>query len=117
MTIRIKAGDSLGLPLEVQSALKNLGRNIQLSRKRREMTQGDLSRAMFVTRQTVARLEKGDPSVAWSTFLLAIFCLRREKELTAFLAQENDRLGMLLDLRKLDKQKKIRRKKADDLDF
>lgn len=116
MTIRIRSNEAHSLPLEVQASLKSLGRNLQLSRKRRGMTQSDLARAMFVTRQTVARLEKGDPSAAWGTFLLAIFCLQREKELTGFLAPENDRLGMLLDMRKLDGRKKVR-SRADDLDF
>ena len=117
MTIQIKTNDSQNLPLDIQALLKNLGRNLQLSRKRREMTQGALAKAMFVTRQTVARLEKGDPAVALATFLLAIFCLQREKELTGLLAPENDKLGMLLDMKRLDRRKKIRSRGSDDLDF
>ena len=81
------------------------------------MTQGDLAKAMFVTRQTVARLEKGDPSVALATLLLAIFCLQREKELAGFLAPENDKLGMLLDMQRLDRRKKIRSGSGEDMNF
>jgi len=81
------------------------------------MTQATLAEAMFVTRQTVARLERGDPSVALSTFLLAVFCLQRERELDNFLAPEADELGMMLEMQRQDRRRTVRQKKRDDLDF
>ena len=117
MAIQITAKNSHLLPGEIQALLKNIGKNIQLSRKRREMSQADLAKAMFVTRQTVSRLENGEPSIAMATLLLAVFCLQREKELLGLLAPENDKLGMFLDTQRQEKRKAIKRRKRDDLDF
>jgi len=112
----LKATDQ-SLPADVRRHLQRLGQSIKLSRKRRDMTQAMLAQAMFTTRQTVARLERGDPAIAWSTFLLAIFCLQRKDELENFLTPEQDRLGMALGIQKQAKRQLVRQKKEDDLDF
>jgi transcriptional regulator with XRE-family HTH domain len=81
------------------------------------MKQHELASMMCVTRQTVARLEKGDPAIAFSSFLLAVFCLQREKELLGLLAPEQDRLGLMLEIQKQEKRRTVKREKRDDLDF
>lgn len=105
------------LPLDVQGILSNLGKNIQISRKRRDMTQAQLAEAMFVSRQTLGRIENGDPSIAISTYLTAIYCLQREKEFDDFLRPENDKIGMLRDIQRQENRKSVRHSKQNFPDF
>lgn len=84
-----------------------IGRRISLARKRREWTQQNLADKMYVTRQTVARLEKGEPTVSIGLYLLAAWILD-ESFLNAFIAPENDRKGMSLDLFRAESKQRIR---------
>lgn len=117
MKPKVIPAPSVSLPLDVQKILRSLGENIRLSRKRRDMTQNDLAKAMSSTRQTISKIERGDGSVAWETFIMAVFCLSREKELDKLLDPNADRTGLIIDSRKQEKRRRVRHRRLDDLDF
>lgn len=109
---------SLGnYPEGVQKILVNLGKNLKMSRKRRNLTMSALASSMFVTRQTVSRMESGDPTMSILVYLTAIFCLQREKELDDFLSPKNDVLGCMLDEIRQIQRKRVKPVEDDGLNF
>ena len=65
---------------------------------------------LFVSRDTLWRLERGDPTVALSVFVTAAFVLNLHHRLAALAAPETDEVGLSLDERRLPQR--IRRHKS-----
>ena len=53
-----------GLPPKARAQLVRLGESLAAIRKERGLSQENLAQRMFVSRQTLHRLEAGDPSVS-----------------------------------------------------
>ena len=106
-----------GLPHEVTNLLEKLGERLKLSRVRRNMTQKSLASAMFCTRQTVSKMERGDPSVSVGVFLTAAFCLQRLDEVEDIFIMENDILGQHIDAMRHAERSKVREKIEKKYDF
>ena len=51
------------LPLSVRRAMAKLGSDISTARRRRNMTIATLAERAFVGRNTITRVERGDPGV------------------------------------------------------
>lgn len=56
---------------------------------------------LFVSRDTLWRLERGDPSVALGTLATAAFILQLHEALGALATPKNDLLGLELDQQRL----------------
>jgi hypothetical protein len=63
-----------------------------------------MAERLFVSRDTLWRLERGDPTVALGTFATAAFVLQMHDRLRNFAAPEGDALGLSLDERRLPKR-------------
>jgi transcriptional regulator with XRE-family HTH domain len=63
------------LPLPVRRALRKLGGDVAASRKRRRITMSLMAERVMTTRQTIARVEKGDPRVAVGIYATVLFVL------------------------------------------
>lgn len=75
----------------------------------------DMASRMFVTRKTLARLEKGDPGVSFAVFASALWVLGLEKDLLSIAAPEQDKIGIFQERKRLPER--VRRPRSDDLDF
>lgn len=64
------------LPLPAASALRKLGREIAIARRKRGISTADMTSRLFVSRVTRWRLERGDPTVAMGTLATACFILQ-----------------------------------------
>lgn len=64
-----------GLPSKAVSQLVRIGGGLAQIRKQRGLSQENLAERMFVSRQTVHRLEAGDPSVSIAVLAAAMFAL------------------------------------------
>ncbi len=103
------------LPPPSRQALKTLGHDIAVARKRRRIPQQLLADRMLVSRQTVQRLEAGDPSVSLGVLASAFFVLGFTPRLEALLAPESDAMGISEDLARLPRR--THAPSDDDLDF
>lgn len=105
------------LPAPAQHALKTIGSNIQIARKRRGWSQAEMAGSILVTRKTLARLEAGDPSVGTAVLAAALHTLNMVEELGQIAAPEKDRVGLFHEKQRLPQR--IRKKKTpdDELDF
>lgn len=64
------------IPLPAPHALRKLGRDLALARRKRGISTSDMAARLFVSRDTLWRLEKDDPNVSLGTLATAAFILQ-----------------------------------------
>ncbi|MGH7969403.1 MAG: helix-turn-helix domain-containing protein [Limisphaerales bacterium] len=98
------------LPLPVTQALRKLGQDLAVARRKRGISTSDMASRLFVSRDTLWRMESGDPTVSVGTLATAAFVLQLHDRLGSLAAPEKDTLGLALDEQRL--RKRIRRVRA-----
>ena len=101
---------SAALPLPVTHALRKLGRDVALARRKRGISTADMAERLFVSRDTLWRLERGDPTVSMGTLATAAFVLGLHDRIAGLAAPSTDALALSLDEQRLPKR--IRRARA-----
>lgn len=89
------------LPIPIRQAVKDLGENISMARRRRRQTQADLAARMMVSLPTVRRVENGDPSVSIAIYYSALWALGLLNEVRGIAKPDEDKSAQLLDLERL----------------
>jgi transcriptional regulator with XRE-family HTH domain len=97
------------IPLPAAHALRKLGRDLALARRKRGISTQDMAERLFISRAKLWRLERGDPSVSLGTLATAAFVLQIHDRLANLAAPASDALALDLDERRLPKR--IRRAK------
>lgn len=97
------------LPLPVSHALQKLGRDLMLARRKRGIATAEMASRLFVSRDTLWRLERGDPSVSLGTLATAAFILQLHDRLANLASPASDLLGLSLDEKHLPKRIRTRR--------
>lgn len=92
------------LPLPVVSSLRKLGRDLALARRKRAISTADMAARLFVSRDTLWRLERGDPAVALGTLATAAYVLQLHDRLANLAAPATDDVALALDERRLPKR-------------
>ena len=82
--------------LAVTRALTALGRNIDLARRRRGLSQADLASRMSVSVSTVRRLEDGHPGTALTYLASALQVFGDLEKLSLLLDTQADSVGLAL---------------------
>jgi transcriptional regulator with XRE-family HTH domain len=95
------AANAQSMPVAAAYALRKLSRDLALARRKRGISTADMASRLFVSRDTLWRLERGDPSVAMGTFATAAFVLQLHDRLANVAAPETDALALSLDERRL----------------
>jgi transcriptional regulator with XRE-family HTH domain len=101
------------MPLPAKRALHKLGRDLAIARRKRGIGTRDMAARLFVSRDTLWRLERGDSTVAVGTLVTAAFILQLHNRLANLAAPASDELGLTLDERRLPER--IHRPKAKRL--
>lgn len=78
----------------VERILSVLGENIKLARLRRKLTSALVAERAGITRQTLTKVEKGDPGVAMGIYASVLHALNLEKDLLD--VAKDDELGRTL---------------------
>src|SRR5207249_12153335 len=89
------------IPLPAAHALRKLGRDLALARRKRGISTSDMAARLFVSRDTLWRLERGEPTVALGTLATAAFVLKLHDRLANLAAPASDELALSLDERRL----------------
>lgn len=89
------------LPLPAVHALRKLGRSLAIARRKRAISTSDMASRLFVSRDTLWRLERGDPSVALGTLATAAFIFQLHDRLANLAAASSDDIALSLDERRL----------------
>lgn len=98
------------LPLPVKRSLTKLGEDIKSARIRRRITAELMAERAFITRPTLAKVERGDPTVSLGIYATVMFVLGLAPRLDDLADVRSDQLGLQLDEERLPKR--VRRTSA-----
>jgi transcriptional regulator with XRE-family HTH domain len=99
------------LPLPVARALRKLGADIRDARRRRRIPARLLAQRVMTSHVTLAKAERGDPSVSIGIYASALFVLGLIDRLGALADASTDEVGLALDAERLPQR--VRRRAAD----
>jgi transcriptional regulator with XRE-family HTH domain len=90
----------------VEKQMRALGERLKLARLRRELATVLFAERLGISRDTLNRLEKGDPNIALGTYMRALRVLGLDQDMDA--VARDDELGRKLQDLKLPGQQKSR---------
>ncbi len=105
-----------GLPPETTASIRVLGEHIRIARIRRNLTMEEMSSRMYITRKTLARLEKGETGVSLAVLASALWVLDLDDNLKNIADPNQDTVGLFHERKKLPKRASTS-KHDDELDF
>ncbi len=85
------------LPIPVQKALRQLGKDISNARRRRRIAVKLMSERAGFSRITLSKIEKGDPSVSMGSYASALFVLGMSDHLAQVADASHDIVGRDLE--------------------
>jgi transcriptional regulator with XRE-family HTH domain len=98
----------LPIPLPVERAIRKLGSDISLARRRRHISQASLAERIGASLSTVRRMEKGDVRVPIHFFARALHVFGEVQALGALLDTAKDEIGLTLADERLPKRVRSR---------
>lgn len=84
------------IPLPVARALKKLGQDLALARRRRRISQESMAERIRTSVATLRRLERGDPRIAIGTITRAFQVLGELNKISNLLDTASDDIGLSL---------------------
>lgn len=106
----------LTLPIPVTRALRKLGHDIKDARRRRRIPMAIVAQRASISKPTLIKVERGDPSVSIASYATVLFILGLADRLGELAAPENDALGLQLEEENLPKRIRSKRKKKQSDD-
>lgn len=95
------------LPFPVQRALRKLGADASAARKRRRITMALMAERAMTSRQTIARVERGDPRVSMGIYATVLFVLGMTGRLADLLDATADPFVLDLDEERLPQRVRL----------
>ncbi|MCK6420850.1 MAG: XRE family transcriptional regulator [Aquabacterium sp.] len=93
------------LPPAVRALLRELGANLSIARKRRKESRRTWAARIGISEPTLARMEHGDPGVAFGTYATALWMIGRAQAIPELAAPQ-------LDLGALESEVRVARARA-----
>jgi transcriptional regulator with XRE-family HTH domain len=98
-----------GLPLAVARALRKLGHDLSVARKRRRLTMALVAERAFISRLTLARVERGDPGVSLGIYATVLFVFGMADRVGELADPGKDPVGRGLEEEQLPRRVRSRR--------
>ena len=95
------------LPIPVISALRKLGQDINDARRRRRITAQLMAQRAGLSRSTIGKIEKGDPTTSMGSYGAVLFVLGMEKRLSDLVDSMHDLVGRRLEDENLPRRVRI----------
>ena len=95
-----------GLPFSAKRSLTKLGEDISIARRKRRISTESMAERAFISRSTLYKIERGDPSVSVGAYTAVLAILGLTDGLTQLADRRNDDLG--LDLEEFRLPKRVR---------
>ena len=107
VVIEVKTRKAVVLP-KTEDILRQLGEQIRLARLRRDLSVNLVCERAYISRATLWKVEKGDPSVAIGIYAVVLHALdNMDKDL--LLVAKDDKVGKTLQDLKIDVRKRASR--------
>jgi transcriptional regulator with XRE-family HTH domain len=101
-----------GLPLPVRRALGKLGQDLSAARRRRRLSMAMVAERALVSRNTLARVERGDAGVSMGIYATVLFVLGLADRVGELADPSRDALGLALEGERLPRRVRTSRKKT-----
>ena len=99
------------LPIPVARALRKLGHDIKAARRRRRIAMAIVAQRASLSKPTLIRVERGDPSVSIGSYATVLFVLGMTERLADVADAKNDPVGLQLEEENLPKRIRGARKR------
>ena len=96
------------LPTAVKRSLAKLGADLNTARRKRGLTAAAVAERMGVSKSTYLRVEKGDATVMFGTYAMALFVLGFGDVLRDLIDPSRDDTGLMLDEERLPKRVRMK---------
>ncbi len=87
-------------PQAVLKQIELLAENIVIARKRRQETQAQWAKKLGVSQPTMARIERGDPSVAMASYVMCMWLINQATGLADVIAPQKDHASLEREISK-----------------
>ena len=95
------------LPIPVIKTLRKLGQDINDARRRRRITIELMAERAGLSRSTIGKIEKGDPTTSMGGYATVLFVLGMDKRLSDLVDSMHDLVGRRLEDEKLPQRVRI----------
>src|ERR1041385_5299602 len=102
-------------PMPVIRALRKLGADIRDARRRRRIPVSILAERASISRTTLNRIEKGDPSASLGNYATVLFALGMVDRLADVADPRHDSVGLTLEEEHLPKRIRLPKRQAAQL--
>jgi hypothetical protein len=85
------------LPIPATRALRKLGHDIKDARRRRRIPMEIAAQRASISKPTLIRVERGDPTVSMGSYVTVLFVLGMADRLAELAAPKNDSVGLQLE--------------------
>lgn len=93
-------------PQAVLQQIERLAQNIVIARKRRGETQAQWAKKLGVSQPTMARMERGDPSVAMASYVMCLWLINQAEGLADLISPLNDHAALEREVTKMRAKRK-----------
>lgn len=102
-----KNTSSADYPHAVIQQIEQLAQNITIARKRRGESQAQWARKLGISQPTMARIERGDPSVAMASYVMCIWLIHPGAGLAELIAPQYDHAALEKEVDKVRAPRKL----------
>lgn len=96
-------------PHAVLQQIEQLAQNIVIARKRRGESQAQWARKLGISQPTMARIERGDPSVAMVSYVMCMWLINPATGLAGLIAPQNDHAALEKEVAKVRAKRKAKK--------
>jgi DNA-binding XRE family transcriptional regulator len=93
-------------PQAVLQQIEQLAQNIVIARKRRGESQAQWAKKLGISQPTMARIERGDPSVAMASYVMCMWLINQAGGLADLIAPQNDHAALEKEVAKIGSRRK-----------
>ena len=93
-------------PHAVLQQIERLGQHIAIARKRRGETQAQWAQRLGVSQPTMARIERGDPSVAMASYVMCLWLVNPAVAVADLIAPQNDQAALEREVARVRRPRK-----------
>jgi DNA-binding XRE family transcriptional regulator len=102
-------------PQAVLQQIEQLAQNIVIARKRRGESQAQWAKKLGISQPTMARIERGDPSVAMASYVMCMWLINQASGLADLIAPQHDHAALEKEVAKVKTTRNLGAKKTKSL--
>lgn len=98
---------NITFPIPVKRTLRKIGHDLRTARLRRRIPMKLVAERAAISRTTLTKIEKGDPSVSFGAYITVIFVLGMLSQFEKLIDPAQDEVGAALEEEKLPRRIRI----------